>query len=181
MKKIFAIVFVLAVLIIAVLFFNFSSNKEESWEQVKSEQFELSISYPPSWRQSEDQTLLSLVDTKSRTKDFKSYIRVSMRDNTGNIFGKFYAIPVGGEIAELSEKSQVTNRSVVKGEYKTVDGQTGFATVEDTVIPGPFYSEAIYVLRGEKIYIFRLTSESREELEREKGIFYKIIPTVDFL
>lgn len=165
------------VLGIILLFISLSS-RQQTWNQVTSQHLKLTVSYPSSWRQSEDQTLFSLVDTKSKAKNFKSYIRISEVENKDNLFSKVYDLASNSHVDNLSEKSQIVNRQVTKVVNLTVDGQKAFEVVEESIMPGPYFTEAVYILRGDQILVFRLSAETKEELEHEKPLFMDILGRV---
>lgn len=172
----------LAVMMLALFFVYRSKSDDLQWREATSQRFNFTLSYPGSWQPSEDQTFFTLVDTKSSSKVFRSYIRFGAAEIiTKEDFEKVLELGENTDISNYFQSTELTKRTVVKIKNTTVDGAEAFEVHEDTIMPGPYWSEAVYALRGDKIYVFRLTAESPEELEREKSVYYQIILTVDFL
>ena len=152
------------------------------WKQGRSQQYHFTISYPQTWQQSEDGPLFSLVDTKSRAKEFRSYIRFGLPDSikSKDDFDKIDQLSENTDISKFFASSDLTKRSVVKTRNLMVDGQNGFGVYEESLMPGPYFSDGVYILENDKVYYIHLTSSAKEELAREKPIFENILATFKF-
>lgn len=172
----------LAVLfIIAAVFFSMklASSNEKLIQADSSLGF--SLSYPATWRQSEQDNLFSLVDTKSTYKNFRSYIRFGLAaDVTKDNFNNMYSLPDNSDVSSFFGSSPASKQSISKLKNRSFGSFPAFEVYEESIMPGPFYSDGFYILKEEKVYYLHLTSDSREGLDAEKAVFDQIVSGFKF-
>ncbi len=171
--------------LVLVAFFIKPNFLNTSWKSAASSHFSFTISHPPTWAQSEDPSLFYLVNTKS-TGEFRAYITVSTLNPFGpnqdvkNTFDKIYNAPDNSEVSSPYQKTQETQSSEIKNKNAVVDNQPAVLISQDTIMPGPYYSQNIYVLKGDQVWIIRLIASTKEELLNNQQIFEQTVSTFKF-
>ncbi len=169
-----------------IIFFGVDSRGNRPWKQSTSSQFGFAISHSQSWSQSEDQSLFYLVNTKSKSKQFREYVTVTNLNpfgpsqNAKEIFEKVYTASDNSNVSNYFLKPQLTQSLETKIQNIIIDSQSAAKVSQDTTMPGPYYSSNIYILKGDKVWVIRLIASTKEELSADTQIFNSITATFKF-
>lgn len=184
-KRLFVIVLLSTIGIFITIFLK--NQNSGNWKQATSQNFGFAISYPPTWRETEDQNLFSLVDNKSPAKQFKTYIRITNKSpfgpnpNPKDTFEKIYNASDSSDISNLFNHDQQIVQRQKKTKNLTVDNQRAVEILEETSMPGPYVTNAVFIEHNSNYYVVRITAESTSALNQESMAFQQIMTTFKFI
>lgn len=158
---------------------------QSGWKTFVSKELGFSITYPDEWTPHEETSNVSFEVKKDKNDPFAPYVRVTKNLSGPDIdaigtFATIYESSNGSKIENTSTSDPVSEVDVTKVENLKVDGAKAAKILEESKIPGPFYSHRVYVLKDNQVWVISNVAPTKEELDNDNDLFVKALSSFKF-